>query len=294
MNRFSTAFCAAAWMFFSAQVWSASAVIDAVQMPAWLERDGRIEPLQPGQQIKEGYRVRTGQGARAYIKLPEGSTVKLGESALLTYQSAKREDSIFKAALDVATGAFRFTTEAVRKLHKRNVAIRVGTATIGIRGTDVWGRSGKDDDLVILIEGHVEVRAAQGDAVQMTQPLSVFTAPKGGSANPLVQATLDDLKLRARETEIEPGDGALRSGGKASLLLGTFNDQQQALALYDRVRAAGYGAKIRPVAADGGSAGYRYEVRISGFSSSAEASAAAASLKRTAGVEAESSARAGG
>jgi hypothetical protein len=271
---------------FLGQTWAASAVIDAVQMPAWIERGNRVEPLLPGQQVQDGDKVRTGQGARAYIRLPEGSTVKLGEGALLTYRSAVEQDSVFKAALNLATGAFRFTTATIRKLQRRDVAIRVGTATIGIRGTDVWGRSGKDEDLVMLIEGHVEVQPAQGDPVQLTEPMDVFTAPKGAVANPLVKATGDQLKARARETEIEKGDGAIRKGGKVKLLLGSADDEQQALALYDRARAVGYGAKIRPVMAEGStSAIYQYEVEIRGFVSKAEAAVAAARLKALAGIE---------
>ena len=274
-------------LFPFAQCRAAVATVDAVQMPAWLERGNRTEPLLPGQQVSDGDRVRTGQGARVYLKLPEGSTVKLGESALLTYQSAVEQDSIFKAALNIATGAFRFTTAAIMKLKKRDVAIRVGNATIGIRGTDVWGRSGKDEDLVMLIEGHVEVQPAQGDPLQLVDPLAVFTAPKNGAANPVSTASQDELMSRAKETEIESGGGALRSGGKLTLVLGSFDDEQQAIALYDRARSAGYGARVRPYKADGAkSAGYRYDVAISGFRSRREADAAAESLKQAAGIEA--------
>ena len=279
---------------FSGEGLAATAVIDAVQMPAWLERADRVQPLLPGQQVLDGDRVRTGQGARAYIKLPEGSTVKLGEGALLTYQSATQQDSIFKAALNVAIGAFRFTTGVARKLQKRNIDIRVGNATIGIRGTDVWGRSGKDGDLVMLIEGHVEVQPAQGEAVHLTQSMDEFTAPKGGAANPLQKASWDQFKQRARETDIEPGDGAARSGGKVRLLLGTFDVEQKSLELYDRARAAGFAVKIRPIKSDRSAdssetADYRFEVSLSGFSSNAEAAVASASLKN-AGIDVDKSA----
>lgn len=265
--------------------WAATAVVDAVQMPAWLERGNRVEPLIPGQRVNDGDKVRTGEGARAYIKLPEGSTVKLGESALLTYQSTAQEDSIFKAALNLATGAFRFTTAAIRKLQKRDVTIKVGNATIGIRGTDVWGRSGKDEDLVMLIEGHVEVQPAQGEVVPLTESMAVFTAAKGGVANPVSKATWNEFKVRARETEIEPGDGALRGGGNVKLLLGSFSDEQKAVAFYDQVRSAGYAAKIKPIAGEGENASYQYEVALRGFTSKAEADNAGARLKRLTGID---------
>ena len=51
--------------------------------------------------------MRTGEGARAYLKIPEGSTVKLGESAQLRHQTAP-VPAIFTAAQEVATGAFQY------------------------------------------------------------------------------------------------------------------------------------------------------------------------------------------
>ena len=50
-----------------------------------------------------------------------------------------------------------------------------------------------------------------------------------------------------RETEIQVGDGAIRNGGKVKLQLGSFDNEQQALVLYDQLRTDGYGAKIRPI-----------------------------------------------
>ena len=132
-----------------------AALVDAVQVPAWRVRGDNTEALAPGMDIQNGDQVRTGPGARAYLKLAEGSTVKLGESAEMNFHSRSlKPQSFFRGALDILTGAFRFTTAQAAKLRKRDVAIRVGTATIGIRGTDVWGKSSGEQDLVMLIEGH--------------------------------------------------------------------------------------------------------------------------------------------
>jgi hypothetical protein len=46
------------------------------------------------------------------------------------------------------------------------VSIRVGTATIGIRGTDVWGKTDKDGDLVALLEGRIDITRA-GQVTEM-------------------------------------------------------------------------------------------------------------------------------
>ena len=264
--------------------WAApQAVVDAVQMPAWLDRGGRVLPLTPGLEVKSGDRLRTGAGARATLKLPEGSIVKLGESAQMTYQM-EPAPSIFTAALDVVTGAFRFTTAALQKLRKRNVSIQVGTATIGIRGTDVWGKSDKGSDLVMLIEGHVEVTPAVGEAFELKEPMAVFNAPKGGPAAPITLATLDAYKARARETDIWPGDGAARRGGRWSLLLGSVADQRSALELYDQARQAGFAARIRPQRAAAGE--LHFDVLLPGYASQAEAAAAATRVKASLAIDA--------
>ena len=49
--------------------------------------------------------------------------------------------------------------------------------------------------------------------------------------------------------------------------------EEAALALYDRVRAAGFAARIVPQQADGG--GWTYQLRLGGYASKAEAAVAA-------------------
>lgn len=136
-----------------------AAIVDAVQLPATLVRNARAQPLAPGMEVRHGDQISTGAGARVYLRLAEGSVVKMGESATFDfYATSTRPETFFRGALNVVKGAFRFTTGALAKLRGRDVGIRVGTATIGIRGTDVWGRSNAEKDLVCLIEGHVDVR----------------------------------------------------------------------------------------------------------------------------------------
>lgn len=261
-----------------------AATVDAVQTPAWRVRGDVIEPLTPGMELQSGDQVRTGTGARAYLKLAEGSTVKLGEGARMSFYShSLKPASFFRGALDVAIGAFRFTTAQAAKLRSRDVAIRVGTATIGVRGTDVWGKSSEDRDLVMLIEGHVEVKPAGGEPVQMVEPRSVFIALRGAAPLPLSSATEAELKSRSRETDLEPSNGALHSGGRYLIRLGEPLDEAGALALYDHARAAGYPARIHPVRSDGG---WQYEVVVKGYADRSEADRAAgpvgAALKVTA------------
>ena len=80
----------------------------------------------------------------------------------------------------MARGAFRFTTSVLGR--QREIRARVGTATIGIRGTDVWGKHEDSRDFVVLLEGQIEIER-DGRSVAMSEPLSLFMAPAGQPVN---------------------------------------------------------------------------------------------------------------
>jgi len=255
--------------------------IEAVQMPAWVQRAGGRLPLLPGAQLRAGDQVATGAGARLLIKLAEGSVIKLGENAQMSFAEVAPSTDLFKAALDVLQGAFRFTTDIVSKAQtRREVSIRVSQVTAGIRGTDLWGRSRAGNEIVCLIEGEIEVGAAGEPAVRMDHPLQFYrrvdskTQPVG---------TVDSVQLAqwSLETELEMGKGVLRQGGRYSVILGSFPEQGGALAMYDELRNAGYPAEIWPVKEADKIA---YRVRIRHLPSRGEAQALGQALRGRFGV----------
>ncbi|MCC6197590.1 MAG: FecR domain-containing protein, partial [Burkholderiales bacterium] len=142
---------------------AAAVLVEAVQSPAWVERDGRREPLAPGMQLDERDRVVSGRNARVLLRMPEGSLVKLGEEGRLALDriavGREAQRNVVTASLDVLQGAFRFTTQvAARFRGERRIDIRIATVTAGIRGTDVWGKAAADRDIVCLIEGDIAVQ----------------------------------------------------------------------------------------------------------------------------------------
>ena len=258
--------------------------VEAVLAPAWLERDGQNQPLTPGTEIRNGDVVKTGSGSRAYLMLAEGSRVKLGETARFEFKDSSAEpQGMFRGVFNVAAGAFRFTTGLLQKARARDVTIRVATATIGIRGTDVWGRAAPDNELVALIEGKIELSRA-GQTFQLA-PMNFMSARQGegGQVQRFDFATLQTL---GAETEIASGSGAVRETGKWMLKQDGLTDQAQAFDVYDRLRAAGYPAQIRPTrGAAAGSGEWQYSVRVSGFDSGGEAAKVAGSLRNALGTQ---------
>ena len=258
-------------------------IVEAVQMPAWVERDGANPvPVQAGMELRNRDRLRTGANARLLLRTPDGSTVKLGESATFRIEDAQqRPGNLFAASMSVLNGAFRFTTNALSRVRgRRDVNLVFPNVTIGIRGTDVWGKSVPDRQVVCLIEGRIDV-APQGEAaLVMDQPLQFYVRENNRSL-PVGQVDPAQLREWAAETEIAAGQGALRRGGRWKILLASADSQAAALKLYDDIRAAGYPAEIRPV-----ESGEKrvYELMLRNLPSRAEAEALATALKGKMGV----------
>ena len=262
---------------------AAGAIVEAVQMPAWVERDDAKIPVAPGMALRDRDHVRTGAGARLLLRMPEGSAVKLGENAGLALDSLRVQRGLFAGAIRVVFGAFRFTTDLLAKVGgvRRDLDISVATVTIGVRGTDIWGKSTRDRDIVCLIEGRIQVQRGADPEFVMDQPLSYYVAPRRAPALPVAPVPMDQFREWAAETEIEPGRGAARRGGRWKVVLGTVDTQADALRLYDSVREAGYAAKILPAKLGDKSI---YTLRLAHLPSRAEAQALADSIRGKMGV----------
>jgi len=260
------------------------AIVEAVQMPAWVERKGAKIPLAPGMELHGQDRVRTGPDARILLRTSEGSAVKLGErgSLLLENLRMQRKENVFEATMNVLAGAFRFTTNTLVKFRgRRYVQVTISAVTAGIRGTDLWGKAAPDRDIVCLIEGAIEVKRGAEAPFVMDQPLSFYIAPKNKPALPVAPVDPKQLEQWATETDVQAGKGAARRGGKWKVVLATVETQAEALKVYDAVRAEGYAAQIRPADQQGK---HVYDVRLSQLPSRAEAQALSDALRGKMGV----------
>lgn len=282
-------------------------VVQGIQMPAWVLRGGVTRPLPVGMKLKDGDKLTTGTDARVLLQAADGSKIKLGENAVLTLSnlSQRREGkSLFSALLDVAKGAFRFTTGIAAKLRPREVKVRVAGATVGIRGTDVWGKVGgkmsiaamekamgksladadkdakMDFDVVCLIEGKISVAHGSEAPFVMDQPQTFYVMRKDAAPFPVAGLATEQLTKWAGETEIAPGRGASRAGGKWKVRLLTSNSKHDAMAAYDELRTAGYDARIHLLQ------GGRYQLRITQLPSRAEAKVLAGKLTGKMGITA--------
>ena len=250
-------------------------VVEAVQYPAWLERNGVSVPLTPGTQLQSKDQVRTGDNARVQMKLPEGSTVKLGQNAKFVIDRVDNR-GFFRSTLSVIAGAFRFTTDAVRKATKREVTIKVKNVTAGIRGTDLWGKSTDERDLVCLLEGKIAVGSEGHPTVTLDQPLDFYQRPRDGAPS-VAKVDEKQIAIWAAETEMSPDAAGARMGGDWRVTAAAFPSRDDALAMNRRVRASGYPSEV--VQREGA-----YIVQVGGLAGEPQARALMANLRSIPGI----------
>lgn len=259
-----------------------AAVVDGVQMPAWIERDGRRLPLLPGMELRPGDQVTTGAGSRIAVKLAEGSVVRLGENGKLVFSEISPTRQLFKAVLNVLEGAFRFTTDVVAKPRKREVTIRASQVTAGVRGTDFWGRARQGNETICLIDGEVEVAAAGEQPVTLREPRQ-FYRRVDGKTQPVGVVNETQIDRWSSEVELQQGKGIARRGGRYSVILASAAEQNAVLPIYRELQDAGYPAELRPLKQAGKT---NYVVRIRQLASRDEAEALAKQLRGKYGITA--------
>ena len=241
-------------------------IVESVQTPAWLQVEGKRKALSPGQILKADHQVITGQTGKTILKLPEGSQIKLGNNATFNINSASNNNQsnsqIFNAAFRILKGAFRFTTSAFAPKSRRDIKISTTTATIGIRGTDLWGRVKETEDLVALLEGKISIERTNEDPIIMTEALSVYTASVNQPANPLSNVDIDTVNQLALETEHDLGNGIIVENGPYTVFVGSSKELNRAQALQQQYQDTGFPAEVIENNIDGIK---WYRIGISGF-----------------------------
>ncbi len=251
-----------------------AAVVEGLQLPAWLERDGVRDSLALGIPLQRQDTVETGPGARLLIQLEDGSLVKLGENASLTLaelEPAANSQGIFSSLLRVVRGAFRLTSAKLARQRRSKLQINIASLTLGVRGTDVWGKAADDRDIVCLIEGRIDVEDNNNNtAFEMRQDLTFYIAPHGRSPLPVQPVTSAKLAQWSQETELVKGMGILLADGGWTVHLLSSPTREAAERSRHNLRAAGYAAEVRQVRLNDQT---WYRVSIPGFASKAEAQA---------------------
>ena len=207
--------------------------VNAINYPAWIVRNHQAMALIPGYQLRADDLIRTGKKGRVVLQLVDGSAIKLGESARFLIGSAdvtaKEDQSFLEASFQVLRGAFRYTSSIFgRSFAGHRLNVKIGVITAGIRGTDIWGRSSLDQDLVALIEGAITVEIDGEPTVKLEQALNYYVKPRDEAPLPVAQIDPDQLQRWANETELDAALGIAAKSGEWSVVLLSLTDRKKA------------------------------------------------------------------
>lgn len=128
-------------------------------------------PVTFGDEVKQGDVIKTGPNGMVNIVMADRSVVNVTEDSEFEfnqYKYTKGKESESKSVFNILKGGLRFISGLISKSNPEAVAIKAGTATIGIRGT--WLQI--DGTAIITSVGVVEITFADG---------SSFTAGAGQS-----------------------------------------------------------------------------------------------------------------
>ena len=136
--------------------------VTRVQGRAVAERGAQVLTLSVEAPVIRDERLVTGEAARLEVLLQGDTTLTLGENGALVL-----DDLIVTPAESTlrirVTGAFRLASGLLP--HSARTEIITPLATIGIRGTDVWGGPIDGAFGVFLIDGAVEVTTQAGSVI---------------------------------------------------------------------------------------------------------------------------------
>ncbi len=261
---------------------AATTAVEAIQVPAWVERHGDRRPAQPGQLLRDGDKAITASDSRMLLRMSDRSVIKLGEATELVLQqvaSTRSEaagPSDIKAALRLVTGVFRYATDYTSKAlgNKRELNLELATATVGIRGTDFWSMTDAEHDAVCIFEGAVEVVRADKPGITLNKPGAFWVVFTGQTEQPAGQATPDQLAKFIGQAEMSPEQGVLLVGGRWRVVVALMSSMSEAAALRERLRTAGYPAEM--IVKNG-----QHEVRINQFATREDAKTVLARLQGT-------------
>lgn len=269
------------WILGSAQA-AELAHVEAVQTPAWVERDAVRQAVNAGAPIMAGDLFITGRGGRLHLALADGSVVKLGEQGELrvpvldTRQEAG--NAVLSAALGVLKGAFRFTSRALNKFQRHEIAVSIGsTITAGVRGTDIWGKSEDSQDLICLLEGRLEVSSPGATAQMMAAANTFYVVPRNQAPSPVAPVPAEMLSKWVPQTELSSAAASLSRDGAYMVGLESHEENEAALAAVAKFSTLGYATEILRVQLAGKT---WYRVVVTGLATTDDARRYAQQLRR--------------
>lgn len=259
--------------------------IEAVQVPAWVERNGQRSPAEPGMPLRAQDKALTADGARLLLRMDDRSAIKLGEQTEMQVRSLDpgrlgvAQPREHKDSFKLATGVFRYVADDIGKAREtpRELHLELGAATVVMRGPDVWSTTNADHEATCVFDGKAEVVRDAKPRVALDKPGALWIVYSGEPEKPADQATPAQWTKFIAQSELQAGNGVLLPGGRWRTVAALLNRPAEAAALQARLQAAGYPAETKAKSG-------RHEVRINLLATRADAEAVLQRLRSDAAL----------
>lgn len=220
---------------------------------------GQSRPLELGGLLESGDVISVAKGGSMTVKFEDGQIVALQENsrfAIEKYEYNKQKVAESSAVMSLLSGGMRFITGVIGGTRKEAIAMKAGTATIGIRGTDVAITIAGVEYVVTVQNGGIVLslpnqptaainqgQGAAGSATQAVRPVPVIQLTRN-QLNAVAAVTNKDLpgntpnNPRAQSALVKEVDAAKRLAETAAKPGATAQEKAEAAAAAQKVQQA--------------------------------------------------------
>jgi hypothetical protein len=169
--------------------------------------------VENGMALEEKDTLTTAKNAKVQLRFSDDTIISLGSEAEFSIETFVNDDTAPKAKFGIAKGAFGAITGKIGKLAPQDFALQTKTATIGIRGTHIRGRTGLSGDVISCLRGAISVTSlSTGQSVAVLAGQITRIAP---GAPPAPPRNIEPGDLDAMGDAPNEGGGAPAGGGEA-------------------------------------------------------------------------------
>ncbi len=160
--------------------------------------DNETRPVAARGKVNKGDSVKTANESEVLVRLKDNSTMLVRAKSLVKFTEFSFEKQASDTAkTDVLAGTLRAVSGQIAKGQPDNVKYSAGTATIGIRGTDIElaiieeGQSDRAGIYNYVHSGETSMTLASGETANVERELTGFTPTNPTPGEPLLQILRD-------------------------------------------------------------------------------------------------------
>ena len=184
-------------------------------MQASYDEAGQVigRDLTAGDDVFLNDEVSTGKSTQAQVLLMDESVFSISPSSKVVFDSFVYDPNGTENTLEanLVTGGMRFISGKIASRTPQNIKIKVGEATVGIRGTEILARHDDAGSTFVLLSGAMEVAAAGRQTIINRPGYGIDVSPDGmlGAIRRISPQELQSLQAapQSADEDKEEADG---------------------------------------------------------------------------------------